>query len=127
LCREGRRSLVRFVQERGLRYRRCGKVIVAVHPSELRRLHDLLERGRANGLHGLEEIGPDRLREVDPNMADSAPCSFRRPPIVDFAALARALAAETWFARLVVTCAGLQSEPGRGHPGRPGCGPAGRL
>jgi L-2-hydroxyglutarate oxidase len=94
LCREGGRALVEFVQDRRLPYRRCGKVIVAVHPSETGRLRNLLERGRANGIEGLEEIGPERLRELEPHVTGLRALHVPETGIVDFPAVARTLADE---------------------------------
>src|SRR6516164_1690383 len=35
LCVEGREAMYRFCQEHGIKHERCGKVVVATHPSEL--------------------------------------------------------------------------------------------
>jgi L-2-hydroxyglutarate oxidase len=93
LCVEGMRRLYAFCDEHGIRYERCGKVIVATDRSELSRLDDLEARGRANGVPGLRRIGPDELREIEPNVRGIA--ALHSPPtgIVDFADVARALAA----------------------------------
>ena len=36
---------------------------------EFPRLTALKERGAANGVDGLEEVGPERIREVEPHVA----------------------------------------------------------
>src|SRR5436309_4567024 len=69
LCREGKAALERFADEHGIPHRRCGKLIVALEESELGRLASLRERGIANGVEGLEEIGPGRMREIEPQCA----------------------------------------------------------
>ena len=66
-CVSGVGSLIQFCQENGIEYERCGKVIVATDESELGRLADLYQRGRANGVEGLEMIGPERLKEIEPH------------------------------------------------------------
>ena len=68
-CSTGGRLLRRFCDERGIPYRMCGKVIVAVDEEERPRLRDLYERGTANGAEGLEMVGPERLRELEPHAA----------------------------------------------------------
>ncbi len=69
LCVAGARALYAYCEANGIPTERCGKVIVATDPSELGRLQDLYERGRANGVEGLELIGSERLRELEPHCA----------------------------------------------------------
>ena len=57
-CVDGVQKLVQFCEENEIEYERCGKAIVATDPSELGRLQDLYDRGVANGVAGLEMIGP---------------------------------------------------------------------
>jgi len=66
-CREGPTAIVEFCQRHSLPYPKCGKVILATTESELPRLQELYNRGRANGVSGLELIGPERLRELEPH------------------------------------------------------------
>ena len=68
-CVAGVQKLVQFCDENEIEYERCGKVIVATDESELGRLDALYERGVANGVEGLEIIGPERLREIEPHAA----------------------------------------------------------
>ena len=68
-CVAGVRKLIDFCDENEIEYERCGKVIVATEESELGRLDNLYERGVANGVVGLEVIGPERLREIEPHAA----------------------------------------------------------
>jgi L-2-hydroxyglutarate oxidase len=49
-CARGRLLLERFCQRHGVPFERCGKVVVATHASEVGRLDDLERRGQANGL-----------------------------------------------------------------------------
>ena len=68
-CVAGVQKLIQFCDENEIEYERCGKVIVATGESELGRLDNLYERGVANGVEGLEMIGPERLREIEPYAA----------------------------------------------------------
>ncbi len=94
LCLEGRRQLVRFCEVRGIRLEQCGKVVVATEPQELPRLAALFERGRANGVEGLERISPERLRELEPHTAGIGALHSPATGIVDFTAVAKAMAEE---------------------------------
>jgi (S)-2-hydroxyglutarate dehydrogenase len=94
LCVAGAREMYAYCDSHGIPTERCGKVIVATDESELGRLSALFERGRANGVEGLEMIGPERLREIEPQCAGIralwSPCTG----IVDFSLVARNYALE---------------------------------
>ena len=66
-CVAGRKELMAFCDENGIPYEICGKVVVATTQEELPRLDELQRRGLANGLQGLEIIGPERLKELEPH------------------------------------------------------------
>lgn len=85
---EGAQRLVEFCQRYDIPYEICGKVIVATDPSELPRLDELCRRGLANGVEGVELIGPERLREIEPHAAGLRALHVRSTGIVDFAAVA---------------------------------------
>jgi L-2-hydroxyglutarate oxidase LhgO len=68
-CVEGRAEMVRFCEENGVKYDRCGKVIVATREDELPRLQSLLERGTANKVPGLELVSGERVKEIEPHVA----------------------------------------------------------
>ncbi len=104
LCVEGAKQLARFCEEHSIRIERCGKVIVAADEHELPRLAELLERGKANGVQGLECIPPERLRELEPNAAGVAALYSPSTGIVDFADVARAMAREIQRRGVELTC-----------------------
>ena len=88
----GRLAMERFCQEHGVPFERCGKVIVAVDPRELPRLAQLEERARANGVDA-ERIDVARLRDIEPHVRGIAVLRVPSTGVVDFAAVARTLAA----------------------------------
>jgi (S)-2-hydroxyglutarate dehydrogenase len=92
LCVEGMRRLYAFCDEHGVRYERCGKLIVATDQSELPRLDDLEACGRANGVPGLRRIGAEELREIEPHAQGVAALHSPSTGIIDFSDVARALA-----------------------------------
>ena len=92
LCARGARQLEALCDAEGIPYRRCGKVIVAVESRELVVLEALQARGLANGVPGLSRIGPERLREIEPNVRGLAALHLPQAAIVDFVAVAQALA-----------------------------------
>jgi len=66
LCIEGKREMEAFAAERGIPFRRCGKIIVAIEERELAPLAALARRAAENGIEGVEEIGPERIQELEP-------------------------------------------------------------
>ena len=91
-CVGGVKSLLRFCEENGIEYQQCGKVIVATDPSELGRLQDLYQRGVANGVQGLEMIGPERLKEVEPHASGIQALWAPHTGIIDFRKVAQTYA-----------------------------------
>jgi (S)-2-hydroxyglutarate dehydrogenase len=94
LCVAGAEELYRFCEERGVPFDRCGKVIVARDRSELGRLDELERRGRANRVEGLRRLSADELHELEPHCRGVAALHSPATGIVDFAAVANALADE---------------------------------
>ena len=92
LSAEGRNALYRFCDEEGIAWRRTGKLVVATAPPDLPRLDELERRGRANGLTGLERLSAARLRERFPEVAGIAGLWVPQTGVVDFRAVAAALA-----------------------------------
>ncbi|MEX2541332.1 MAG: L-2-hydroxyglutarate oxidase [Trueperaceae bacterium] len=88
LCVEGVELLREFCREHGLAYDRCGKVVVATREDEIPRLETLFERGVENGVQGLELIGPERLREIEPHAAGLRAIWSPNTAIVDYARIA---------------------------------------
>jgi len=102
LCVRGASALFRFCEEHAIRYERCGKLIVAVDPSEMPALEELERRGRANGVPGLRRLDATGLREVEPHARGVAALHAPATAIVDFRAVADALAGELEAAEAAV-------------------------
>jgi L-2-hydroxyglutarate oxidase LhgO len=91
-CVAGLNNMVKFCEENEIEFQQCGKVIVALHESELGRLQDLHERGTANGVPDLEIVGPERLKEIEPHTAGVRALWAPHTGIVDFTKVATAFA-----------------------------------
>lgn len=94
LCVAGARQLYGFCEERGIPFARSGKLIVARDESELPGLDELERRGRANEVPGLRRVDPTELREIEPHCRGVAALHSPETGVVDFGAVARALAAD---------------------------------
>lgn len=91
-CVAGLNNMIKFCEENEIEFQQCGKVIVALHESELGRLQDLYERGTANGVRDLEIVGPERLKEIEPHTAGVRALWAPHTGIVDFTKVAAAFA-----------------------------------
>jgi len=94
LCREGKKAVELFAEEHGIPFEHCGKLVVALDESELPGLAAIRERATANGVEGLEEIGRDRLLEIEPHAAGIRALWSPKSGIIDFRRVALAYAQE---------------------------------
>ena len=92
-CVAGVQALLRFCDENEIQYRQCGKVIVAPGAEELERLQALYQRGKANGVPGLEMIGPERLKEIEPHAAGVQALWAPGTGVIDYTQVSSAYAA----------------------------------
>src|SRR5271168_1180116 len=63
LCKEGREKLWEYCDAKQLEWKPVGKLIVATEESELGRLDDLMQRGIANGIDGLQIVDAKGIEE----------------------------------------------------------------
>jgi L-2-hydroxyglutarate oxidase len=68
-CIDGYNMLLDFCNENDIHYELCGKIVVASDESEIPALRILFDRGRENGLEGLEMLDKARLKEIEPHLA----------------------------------------------------------
>jgi L-2-hydroxyglutarate oxidase len=116
LCVAGRAAMYRFCAEEGIPHEACGKLVVATRAEELPALAELERRGRASGLAGLRRVGPEEIREREPNVAGIAGLLVPETGIVDFARVSAAFAARIRAAggeiRTGARLLGVRREPG---------------
>ena len=92
LCAQGRSRMEAFCEAQGVRFERCGKLVLATRDRELPRLEALRERAVANGL-AVEVLGPQALREREPHAAGLRALWVPETGIVDYGEVARAMKA----------------------------------
>lgn len=92
LAVSGIREMVEFCRARDIPHETCGKLVVAASEAELPRLHALYERGRQNGLTGLELLDGSRMREIEPHVGGVAALRVPEEGIVDYPRVAATLA-----------------------------------
>jgi (S)-2-hydroxyglutarate dehydrogenase len=92
LCREGKGRLERYCEEHDIPVEFTGKLVVALDESELPALAELRKRGEANGVDGLEEVGPERIHEIEPHVTGIRALWSPRTAITNFSRVAESYA-----------------------------------
>ncbi len=92
LAVEGARLMYEFCADKGIVAVRSGKLVVATSGSEMAALAELERRGIANGLEGLQRIGPDGIVEREPAATGLAALHVPGAGVTDFRAVAAAMA-----------------------------------
>jgi L-2-hydroxyglutarate oxidase LhgO len=94
LCTRGRELMKAFCAETGVVYDECGKVVVATRQTEVGALRRLAQRAETNGVPGLRWLEGSELAEVEPHVRGVAGLHSPHTAIVDFVAVADAMAAD---------------------------------
>jgi (S)-2-hydroxyglutarate dehydrogenase len=92
LAVDGIRRMRAFCRANDIPHEICGKLVVATHFSELPRLDELLRRGVANGLSGLQRMEDKEIRRIEPHAAGIAAVHVPEEGIVDYRAVCNAMA-----------------------------------
>ncbi len=105
-CVEGRERLYTYCDERGVPYRRCGKLIVATDATQLDELEAIRRKAHANDVTDVVHIAADHARELEPELECVAALHSPSTGIVDSHALLHAFLgdAERAGAMLALRC-----------------------
>jgi (S)-2-hydroxyglutarate dehydrogenase len=88
LCVEGRRATYELCENEGISHDRSGKLVIATMPSEIPALDELERRGVANGLVGMKRLGPEEMREIEPEATGLDALHVPEAGVADFPAIA---------------------------------------
>ena len=91
-CVEGSRLLYEFCGMHGIRHERVGKLIVALHESEITELERLKRQGDENGAIGLEMIDGARIQSIEPHIRGVAAIHSPNTGVVEAEEVVRTLA-----------------------------------
>lgn len=91
LCRRGVGLLTDYATSRGLPFEECGKLVVSLSPEEDERLRVIFEKATANNVPGVELIGPEGIRAIEPNATGRLALHSPHTGIIDYAAVTRSL------------------------------------
>lgn len=92
LCVEANARLPELCRAHGVPFERTGKLVVAPSRGDLPALEAVRERAAANGVPGLEMLGREGVRALEPSLSVEAALLVPTTGIVDPAALVAALA-----------------------------------
>jgi (S)-2-hydroxyglutarate dehydrogenase len=90
LCGEGKRDLEAFARDHGILFAHLGKLVVATREDELPFLAELRARAEGNGVP-VEELGPDGIRELEPNVRGIRALHSPTTGVIDFRRVTLAL------------------------------------
>jgi L-2-hydroxyglutarate oxidase len=94
LAVSGIQEMMVFCREHNVPHEICGKLVVATDDAEVGRLKNLHERGRQNGLQGLEYLSVPQMREIEPHVGGIAALRVPQEGIVDYPKVCDAMVAK---------------------------------
>ncbi len=87
LCVQGRAMLYDYCAERGIGFKRCGKLIVATNEAQVAQLQGIIAKAAANGVHDLTLLTREQARELEPQLECVAAVHSPSTGIIDSHAL----------------------------------------
>ncbi len=75
----GSEMMEKLAEELGVKYKRCGSLVVGFGEEDRKTLEALLERGKKNGVCGLELVDRERLLEMEPNIGEGVTDALYAP------------------------------------------------
>ncbi|MFB6306764.1 MAG: FAD-dependent oxidoreductase, partial [Flavobacteriales bacterium] len=84
-CTKGRRELVEFAKEHGIKHDVCGKVIVATDEKEFPHLDKIYNRGLENGIEGMEWVDAEGISQIEPECKGIKGVNVPCTGIIDYA------------------------------------------
>ena len=91
LCVQGKAMLYDYCEERGIGFKRCGKLIVATNEAQVAQLQGIIAKAAANGVHDLVMLTREQAQALEPQLECTAAVHSPSTGIVDSHALMLAL------------------------------------
>ena len=76
---KGSLMMQRVTDELGVKYNKCGSLVVGFGEEDEKTLGELLVRGEKNGVPGLRIVSAEELREMEPNIGDGVTAALYAP------------------------------------------------
>jgi len=90
-CTKGRKELIAFAKKNRIPCKITGKVIVATTKKKLPNMEMIFNNGLENNIEGIEKIGPDEIREIEPFCTGIAGIRVPCTGVIDFGKVAEKL------------------------------------
>ena len=87
LCVEGKEMLYDYCEDRGIGYKRCGKLIVATNEAQVAQLQGIIAKAAANGVNDLVLLTREEARILEPQLECVAAVHSPSTGIIDSHAL----------------------------------------
>ncbi len=91
-CIEGKEKLLEFCNTFSVPFKKVGKLIVATQDTQIAALHDIYERGRANGLKTITLLSAKRAKEIEPFIRCIEAVWVPECSVVDYSVVANTIA-----------------------------------
>lgn len=91
LCVKGKALLYDYCEQKGLEFRRCGKLIVATSEAQVAQLEQIKQKAAANGVHDMQMLGREEAKALEPALECHAALLSPSTGIVDSHGLMLAL------------------------------------
>ena len=75
----GSKMMESVVKELGVKYNRCGSIVVGFSDEDRKTLLELKQRGDVNGVEGLSVVDHDELKKIEPGIAEKVTCALIAP------------------------------------------------
>lgn len=76
---EGSKMMKTVCEELGVKYKNNGSLVIGFNEEDRKAINELLARGKANGVEGLEVIEKDEIIKKEPNISDNVLCALYAP------------------------------------------------
>jgi L-2-hydroxyglutarate oxidase len=83
-CVNGRRELVQFAKDYGVKHDICGKLIVATKESELPHMEKIWNHGISNGIENMTRVTKEQIKEIEPYCEGISGLHIGCTGIIDF-------------------------------------------
>ncbi|MEY3782627.1 MAG: hypothetical protein RIS97_805 [Pseudomonadota bacterium] len=87
LCVQGREMLYDYCEQRGIGFKRCGKLLVATNEAQVVQLQGIIAKAAANGVNDLVLLTREQARELEPQLECVAAVISPSTGIIDSHAL----------------------------------------
>ena len=75
----GSKMMKAYAEELGVKYKNNGSLVVGFNDEDRATLTELCERGKNNGVDGVEVLNREQILAIEPNIGDSVTCALLAP------------------------------------------------